>query len=159
LNSASKEAITMKRFGSATWSGSLPHGKGAVSTESQAMKNHPYTFFSRYGETPGTNPEALRMRHALPCRSLECSEWRISCRSGWIANRTSSSSGPAEPLATRMHSTKTAAVKHVLRNELDRIEQNVPLRERLRNLQERVTSRGPTGIEADKAFYDALSGR
>jgi|SRR5712691_9594638 len=49
----------MKRFGSATWSGSLRDGKGAVSTESQAMKNHPYTFFGRYGETPGTNPEEL----------------------------------------------------------------------------------------------------
>jgi osmotically inducible protein OsmC len=49
----------MKRFGSATWSGSLRDGKGAVSTESQPMKNHPYTFFSRYGETPGTNPEEL----------------------------------------------------------------------------------------------------
>jgi hypothetical protein len=58
-NSASKEAKTMKRFGSATCSGSLRDGKGAVSTESQAMKNHPYTFFSRYGETPGTNPEEL----------------------------------------------------------------------------------------------------
>jgi osmotically inducible protein OsmC len=23
------------------------------------MTNHPYTFFSRYGETPGTNPEEL----------------------------------------------------------------------------------------------------
>jgi hypothetical protein len=40
-NSASKEAKTMKRFGSATWSGSLRDGKRAVSTESQAMKNHP----------------------------------------------------------------------------------------------------------------------
>jgi osmotically inducible protein OsmC len=49
----------MKRFGSAIWSGSLRHGKGAVSTESQAMTNHLYTFFSRYGETPGTNPEEL----------------------------------------------------------------------------------------------------
>ena len=49
----------MKRFGSATWSGSLRDGNGAVSTESQAMKNHPYTFFSRYAETPGTNPEEL----------------------------------------------------------------------------------------------------
>ena len=49
----------MKRFGSAIWSGSLRNGRGAVSTESQAMTNHPYTFFSRYGEIPGTNPEEL----------------------------------------------------------------------------------------------------
>jgi osmotically inducible protein OsmC len=49
----------MKRFGSEAWNGGLREGKGSISTESQAMKNHPYTFFSRYGETPGTNPEEL----------------------------------------------------------------------------------------------------
>jgi lipoyl-dependent peroxiredoxin len=49
----------MKRFGSATWNGDLRGGKGSVSTESRALENHPYTFFSRYGEKPGTNPEEL----------------------------------------------------------------------------------------------------
>ena len=49
----------MKRFGSAAWNGSLREGKGLVSTESRALENHPYTFFSRYGEKPGTNPEEL----------------------------------------------------------------------------------------------------
>jgi lipoyl-dependent peroxiredoxin len=49
----------MKRFGSAAWSGSLRDGKGTVSTESHALDSYPYTFFSRYGEKPGTNPEEL----------------------------------------------------------------------------------------------------
>jgi osmotically inducible protein OsmC len=49
----------MKRVGSAAWNGSLREGKGSVSTESHALENHPYTFFSRYGEKPGTNPEEL----------------------------------------------------------------------------------------------------
>ena len=49
----------MKRFGSAAWNGSLREGKGSVSTESHALEKHPYTFFSRYGEKPGTNPEEL----------------------------------------------------------------------------------------------------
>jgi lipoyl-dependent peroxiredoxin len=49
----------MKRFGSTRWNGSLREGKGSVSTESHALENHPYTFFSRYGEKPGTNPEEL----------------------------------------------------------------------------------------------------
>jgi osmotically inducible protein OsmC len=49
----------MKRFGSATWNGGLREGKGSVATESQALENYPYTFFSRYGEKPGTNPEEL----------------------------------------------------------------------------------------------------
>ena len=49
----------MKRLGSATWNGSLREGKGSVSPESRALENHLYTFFSRYGEKPGTNPEEL----------------------------------------------------------------------------------------------------
>lgn len=57
----------MKRFGSATWNGGLREGKGAVSSESRALENYPYSFFTRYGEKPGTNPEersARRMRRA-----------------------------------------------------------------------------------------------
>ena len=49
----------MKRFGSTTWKGGLREGKGAVSTESRALENYPYSFFTRYGEKPGTNPEEL----------------------------------------------------------------------------------------------------
>jgi osmotically inducible protein OsmC len=49
----------MRRFGSAAWSGSLRDGKGSVATESRALESYPYTFFSRYGEKPGTNPEEL----------------------------------------------------------------------------------------------------
>jgi osmotically inducible protein OsmC len=49
----------MRRFGSAAWTGSLREGKGSVATESQALENYPFTFFSRYGEKPGTNPEEL----------------------------------------------------------------------------------------------------
>jgi osmotically inducible protein OsmC len=49
----------MKRFGSAAWNGGLREGKGSVSTESHALETYPYTFFSRYGERPGTNPEEL----------------------------------------------------------------------------------------------------
>jgi lipoyl-dependent peroxiredoxin len=43
----------------ATWNGDLREGKGSVSTESRALESHPYSFFSRYGEKPGTNPEEL----------------------------------------------------------------------------------------------------
>ena len=49
----------MKRFGSTRWNGGLREGKGAVSTESHALENYPYSFFTRYGEKPGTNPEEL----------------------------------------------------------------------------------------------------
>lgn len=64
----------------------------------------------------------------------------------------------AEKLATRTKANKTEAVKRALENELRRLDAAVPLRERLRPLQDRIMTRPCTGLEADKAFYDALSG-
>src|ERR1700732_547634 len=54
-----KGARAMEQLGSATWNGDLREGKGSVPTESRALESDPYTFFSRYGEKPGTNPEEL----------------------------------------------------------------------------------------------------
>ena len=64
----------------------------------------------------------------------------------------------AKKLAARKHLNKTEAVKVALENELRRMEEALPLRERLRPLQQRVLARPATGLEADKAFYDELSG-
>ena len=72
--------------------------------------------------------------------------------------RNEDSNRLAEKLARRLHLTKTAAVKRAHRAEPDRLEQSVPLQGRLRPLQDRVQSYPQTGLEADKAFYDALSG-
>jgi osmotically inducible protein OsmC len=49
----------MKRFGSTRWNGGLREGNGAVSAESRALENYPYSFLTRYGDKPGTNPEEL----------------------------------------------------------------------------------------------------
>ncbi len=64
----------------------------------------------------------------------------------------------ATTLAVRKRMNKTDAVRIALENELRRLDEAVPLRDRLRALQERVLSRPATGLEADKAFYDELSG-
>jgi antitoxin VapB len=64
----------------------------------------------------------------------------------------------AERLATRKRINKTDAVRIALENELRRLDEAVPLRDRLRPLQDRVLSRPATGLEADKVFYDELSG-
>lgn len=64
----------------------------------------------------------------------------------------------AEKLAKVKRTTKTEAVRLALENELHRATQAVPLRERLRPLQQRIMARPSTGLEADKAFYDELSG-
>lgn len=64
----------------------------------------------------------------------------------------------AERLAARTQMNKTGAVRIALENELRRLDEAVPLRDRVRPLQARVLSRPATGLEADKAFYDELSG-
>ncbi len=61
-------------------------------------------------------------------------------------------------LAARKHISKTEAVKLALENELRRMDEALPLRERIRSLRARVLARPATGLEANKAFYDGLSG-
>ncbi len=63
----------------------------------------------------------------------------------------------AETLAVRIETSKTSGGSGA-GNELQRIEDAMPLSQRMRPLQERVLSRPATGLEADKAFYDELSG-
>jgi antitoxin VapB len=63
----------------------------------------------------------------------------------------------AERLAARRQG-KTDAVRIALQNELRRLDEAMPLRDRVRPLQQRVLSRPATGLEAYKTFYDELSG-
>jgi lipoyl-dependent peroxiredoxin len=51
--------MKIKRRGSAKWSGGIKDGKGALSTESGALKEYPYGFASRFEGKPGSNPEEL----------------------------------------------------------------------------------------------------
>jgi lipoyl-dependent peroxiredoxin len=51
--------MKIKRRGSARWSGGIKDGKGAISSESGALKEYPYGFASRFEGKPGTNPEEL----------------------------------------------------------------------------------------------------
>ncbi|HEY2535349.1 MAG TPA: OsmC family peroxiredoxin [Xanthobacteraceae bacterium] len=46
----------MKRFGCIRWNGGLLDGQGAVSTQSRALQNYPYSLLTHYGET---SPEEL----------------------------------------------------------------------------------------------------
>ena len=49
----------MKRTASAIWEGDLKTGKGSLSSASGVLKSTPYSFATRFGDTPGTNPEEL----------------------------------------------------------------------------------------------------
>ena len=51
--------MTIKRNGSAVWSGGIKDGKGAVSTGSGALKDNQDGFNTRFEDGPGTNPEEL----------------------------------------------------------------------------------------------------
>lgn len=65
----------------------------------------------------------------------------------------------AEQLAAERGLTKTAAVKLALRHELDREKTSRrPMRERLIEFWERHPLPPETGLKADKAFFDELSG-
>lgn len=63
----------------------------------------------------------------------------------------------AARLAQRRGISKTAAVKLALQHELDRDAAALPLRERLRIWREEHPLGEPTGLKADKAFYDSLN--
>ena len=62
----------MKRKASAVWTGTLKEGKGTLTTESGALKTHPYSFGSRFEEQakPGTNPEELLAAAMAGCFTM-----------------------------------------------------------------------------------------
>lgn len=71
----------------------------------------------------------------------------------------------ADKLAALKQIDKTEAVRIALENELrlvvppaQPVHDPRPLRERIRHIQDRVASWPSTGLEADKAFFDELSG-
>ena len=64
----------------------------------------------------------------------------------------------AEKLATLNHSSKTEAVRVALENELARFEAAHTLAEKIQPILDRLDKMPRTGLSADKAFYDELSG-
>ncbi|WP_309603806.1 type II toxin-antitoxin system VapB family antitoxin [Phenylobacterium sp.] len=61
-------------------------------------------------------------------------------------------------LARRKGIGLTEAVKQTVGEELKREASSPGLLERLRDLQDEIASRPSTGLKADKAFFDWLSG-
>ena len=49
----------MQRKASAVWKGGLKDGKGTISSASGILSNTPYSFTTRFENSPGTNPEEL----------------------------------------------------------------------------------------------------
>jgi lipoyl-dependent peroxiredoxin len=65
--------MKIKRHGSALWRGGLKDGKGAISTESGALKAYPYGFAARFEGKPGTNPEELLAAAHAGCFTMALS--------------------------------------------------------------------------------------
>ncbi len=62
-------------------------------------------------------------------------------------------------LAKLKGKTLTETIREAVQNEYHQIQKTRPLRERIRHIQDRIAARPKTGLEADKAFYDELSGQ
>ena len=63
----------MQRKASALWKGGLKDGKGSVSSASGVLNNTPYSFSTRFENTPGTNPEELIAAAHAGCFSMALS--------------------------------------------------------------------------------------
>ncbi|NLG28747.1 MAG: OsmC family peroxiredoxin [Chloroflexi bacterium] len=58
------------RSASVVWNGDSRRGSGTVSTGSGALTDVPYTYLTRFGENPGTNPEELLAAAHAACFSM-----------------------------------------------------------------------------------------
>ena len=63
----------MQRKASAVWQGGLKDGKGTVSADSGVLKQTPYSFATRFEDTPGTNPEELLAAAHAGCFTMALS--------------------------------------------------------------------------------------
>jgi antitoxin VapB len=61
-------------------------------------------------------------------------------------------------LAKRKGVGLTEAIREAAQHELEREEQKLSLWERTADIRARIASYPDTGLKADKAFYDSLSG-
>src|SRR5256885_3142100 len=67
------QEIGMQRKASAVWKGGLKDGKGTVSATSGVLSNTPYSFATRFENSPGTNPEELIAAAHAACFSMALS--------------------------------------------------------------------------------------
>ena len=66
--------MKINRTGSAAWQGGIKDGKGAISTQSGALKAYPYGFSSRFEGLPGSNPEELIAAAHSACFTMALSK-------------------------------------------------------------------------------------
>ena len=72
--------------------------------------------------------------------------------------RDSETDALVRELARREGIGLTEAVRRAVKHELEREEKVLPLWERIGPIQDRIAKYPKTGLKADKAFFDDLSG-
>ena len=83
-----KEEVRMvefKRSASVVWNGDSRTGNGTITTASGALVDVPYTYGTRFGDTPGTNPEELIAAAHAACYSMALAS--TLRRAGHLAER------------------------------------------------------------------------
>ena len=63
----------MKRTAAAHWTGPGKEGNGTLTAPGGVLKNTPYSFATRFGDKPGTNPEELIAAAHAGCFSMALS--------------------------------------------------------------------------------------
>lgn len=76
----------MKRTAQAVWSGALKDGKGAISLQSGALKDSPYSFKARFEDDSAksaTNPEELIAAAHASCFAMQLSHFLAEAGRWW----------------------------------------------------------------------------
>jgi organic hydroperoxide reductase OsmC/OhrA len=87
----------MQRKASAIWKGGLKDGKGVVSSSSGVLSNTPYSFATRFENTPGTNPEELIAAAHAGCFSMALSGQLGAANLTASSIETTATDGPSPP--------------------------------------------------------------
>jgi antitoxin VapB len=98
----------------------------------------------------------------LPYRRHDCIVYTYGLMKGLsgmtLSIRDAATDRLVRTLAKRKSIGLTEAVRLAVANELQRLDREAPLRERIAEIRRSIVARGRTGDEADKAFFDDLSG-
>src|SRR5262245_30124235 len=81
--------MRITRKATSLWQGGLKDGIGAISTESGALKAHPYGLAARFGGQRGTNPEELIAAAHAGCFTMSLAN--ILSEAGLVAERMDTS--------------------------------------------------------------------
>jgi len=63
----------MEKQATAVWNGTIKEGKGHLTSQSEVLKETPYTFVSRFENGIGTNPEELMAAAHAGCFTMKLS--------------------------------------------------------------------------------------